>query len=57
MTPDTPKYQSWRWRRVEQLRERGIHDKELLKAMAKLPRHWFVSDSLLDNILYDVDRA
>ena len=57
MTPDTPKYQSWRWRMVEQLRERGIHDKELLKAMAKLPRHWFVSDSLLDNILYDVDRA
>ena len=57
MLPDIPKYQAWRRRMVEQLRERGISDQALLAAMAKLPRHWFFSDTLLDNFLYDIDRA
>ena len=57
MTPDLPKYQAWRRRMVAQLRERGISDIELLKAMEKLPRQWFCSDTLLDNVLYDIDRA
>lgn len=39
------------------MRERGIVDEELLKAMGKLPRHWFFSDTLLDNFLYDIDQA
>ena len=25
--------------------------------MEKLPRHWFCAESLLDNLLYDIDRA
>ena len=54
MTPDIPKYQAWRRRMVNQLRERGITDEVLLAAMGKLPRHWFVSDTLLDNFLYDI---
>ena len=57
MTPDIPKYQAWRKRMVAQLRERGISDQAVLTAMGRLPRHWFVSDTLLDNFLYDIDRA
>lgn len=57
MTPDIPKYQAWRRRMADQLRERGITDQTVLTAMEKLPRHWFVSDTLLDTFLYDIDRA
>ena len=57
MTPDIPKYQAWRRRMVDQLRERGITDETVLAAMEKLPRHWFMSDTLLDTFLYDIDRA
>ena len=39
------------------MRERGISDQAVLTAMGRLPRHWFVSDTLLDNFLYDIDRA
>ena len=42
---------------VVQLRERGITDEEVLNAMGRVPRHWFFSDTLLDNFLYDIDRA
>ena len=42
---------------VEQLRERGIRDEAVLKAMGKLPRNWFCSDTLLDSFLYDIDMA
>lgn len=54
---DSPKYQGWRVRMVEQLYQRGITDKAVLKAMKELPRHWFFSDTLLDNILYNIDQA
>ncbi len=57
MSPDLPKYQAWRRRMVEQLRERGIRDEAVLKAMGKLPRNWFCSDTLLDSFLYDIDMA
>lgn len=58
MTPDLPKYQGWRRRMVAQLRsEHGITDERLLAAMEKLPRHWFCAESLLDNLLYDINRA
>lgn len=42
---------------VEQLRQKGITDSKVLAAMDKLPRHWFVGQTLLDNILYDVNQA
>ena len=42
---------------VEQLRQRGITNRALLEAMLKLPRHWFCGDTLLDNMLYDIDCA
>lgn len=57
MQPDLPKYQAWRRRMVEQLRQRGITNRALLEAMLKLPRHWFCGDTLLDNMLYDIDCA
>lgn len=58
MTPDLPKYQAWRRRMTAQLKaEKGITDNRLLSAMEKLPRHWFCAESLLDNLLYDINRA
>ncbi len=58
MLPDTPKYQGRRRQMVQRLRqERGIRDEALLQAMEKLPRHWFCTETLLDDLLYDIDRA
>ena len=57
MQPDTPKYQAWRRRMVKELGARGFKDPKLLEAMEKVPRHWFFGDTLLDSVLYDVDRA
>lgn len=54
---DLPKYQAWRRQMVQQLVQRGITDERLLNAMGKLPRHWFFGETLLDNFLYDVDKA
>ena len=42
---------------VTRLKERGITDRRLLVAMQKLPRQWFCPETLLDNLLYDIDRA
>lgn len=42
---------------VGQLREEGIHDESLLAAMEKIPRHWFWNDTLLDNLIYDINTA
>ena len=42
---------------VTRLKERGITDRRLLAAMQKLPRQWFCPETLLDNLLYDIDRA
>lgn len=57
MIPDPPKYQAWRRQMVTRLKERGITDQRLLAAMQKLPRQWFCPETLLDNLLYDIDRA
>ena len=57
MIPDPPKYQAWRRQMVSRLKERGITDQRLLAAMQKLPRQWFCPETLLDNLLYDIDRA
>ena len=42
---------------VQELRQRGITDQRVLDAMEALPRHQFCTDTLLDNLLYEVDRA
>lgn len=42
---------------AKQLCDRGITDTRVLNAMEKLPRHWFISDTLLDTFLYDIDHA
>ncbi|MCQ2296375.1 MAG: protein-L-isoaspartate O-methyltransferase [Bacteroidales bacterium] len=57
LSPDIPKYQAWRRRMVTQLRAEGIHDESLLAAMEKIPRHWFWNDTLLDNLIYDINTA
>ena len=40
---------------VEQLAQKGIKDKNVLKAIAKVPRHWFL-DSTFENFAYQ-DKA
>ena len=57
LLPDTYRYQAWRNQMVVQLRQRGIEDQRILDAINKLPRHWFCNDTLLDSILYDIDKA
>lgn len=42
---------------AEQLAERGISDQNVLEVMKKVPRHWFFSDTLLDKIIYDIERS
>src|SRR2546423_7859050 len=39
------RYASQRQKMVELLRSRGIRDARLLKAMAEIPRHWFVPEA------------
>lgn len=55
--PDQPKYAAWRHSMVQKLRKKGITDECVLQALEKVPRHWFVGETLLDHILYDVDQA
>ncbi|HKQ09423.1 MAG TPA: protein-L-isoaspartate(D-aspartate) O-methyltransferase [Blastocatellia bacterium] len=38
-------YASHRSKMVELLRQRGIRDERVLKAMAEIPRHWFVPEA------------
>lgn len=52
---DTFKHKGLRQQMVEQLRQKGITDEAVLKAMAEVPRHWFL-DSALDSYAYE-DRA
>lgn len=44
-TSNTADIQTQRWQMVKQLQARGIQDRAVLKAMAKVPRHRFVSGS------------
>lgn len=57
LTPDLPKYQAWRRQMVKRLREEGIRDERVLSAMEKIPRHWFWNETLLDNLIYDINTA
>lgn len=52
---DTFKHQGWRRQMVEALRERGIGDSRVLKAMDEVPRHLFL-ETMLDYMAYE-DRA
>ncbi|MGI9191029.1 MAG: protein-L-isoaspartate(D-aspartate) O-methyltransferase [Chitinophagaceae bacterium] len=52
---DTPRHKGMRERLIGELREKGIKDEGVLRAMQKIPRHFFL-DSAFDNIAYE-DRA
>lgn len=52
---DTFKHKGLRQQMVEGLRQRGIDDERVLKAINDVPRHWFM-DSLLDASAY-IDQA
>ena len=52
---DTNKHQGLRNLLVKQLKEKGITDKNVLDAIAKIPRHLFI-DSSFENFAYqDID--
>ncbi len=55
LTEDTFKHKGWRMEMVRQLGEKGIGDRRVLDAMAKVPRHLFL-DTMLDYMAYE-DRA
>jgi len=42
---DTPKHQGMRRKLVSELRDKGISDEKVLKAIAKVPRHLFLDSS------------
>ena len=52
---DTFKHKGLRQQMVDHLRQHGINDECVLRAMNEVPRHWFL-DSALDSHAYD-DRA
>ena len=52
---DTNKHQGLRNLLVKQLKEKGITDKNVLDAIAKIPRHLFI-DSSFENFAYQ-DKA
>ena len=55
MMQDTYKHKGLRQQMVDGLRQQGITDEAVLRAMNEVPRHWFL-DSALDTAAYD-DRA
>lgn len=52
---DTYRHKGLRMQMVENLRQKGISDESVLRAMSEVPRHWFI-DSALDSLAYE-DRA
>ena len=52
---DTYRHKGLRMQMVENLRQKGISDESVLRAMSEVPRHWFI-DSALDTLVYE-DRA
>ena len=52
---DTYRHKGLRKKLIDQLREKGITDENVLAAMNNIPRHYFL-DTALDNIAYE-DRA
>lgn len=51
--PNDPQYRRQREQLVEQLRERGIHDEDVLAAVKAVPRHLFVDPALRDRAYAD----
>lgn len=51
--PNDPQYRRQRVQLVEQLRERGIHDEDVLAAVKAVPRHLFVDPALRDRAYAD----
>ncbi len=49
---DTFKHQGWRKQMVQGLRDKGIGDRRVLKAMTDVPRHLFL-ETMLDYMAYD----
>lgn len=49
---DTYRHKGLRKKLVDGLREKGIHDEQVLAAIENVPRHFFL-DSALDNIAYE----
>ncbi len=45
---DAPKHQGLRRRLIEELRQKGIHNEQVLKAMMEVPRHLFFDSAFLD---------
>src|SRR5687767_15907892 len=54
LPPLIDSYSGYRIRLVEQLQERGIRDLAVLNAVAAIPRHLFVPDSLRHRAYEDV---
>jgi protein-L-isoaspartate(D-aspartate) O-methyltransferase len=52
---DAYRHKGLRKKLIDNLREKGIHDENVLNAMNNIPRHFFL-DTALDNIAYE-DRA
>src|SRR6195952_5764462 len=52
---DTYRHKGLRKKLVDSLRDKGITDENVLEAMMKIPRHFFL-DTALDHIAYE-DRA
>jgi len=50
---DTPKHQGLRKKLVKKLQRKGIRDIEVLEAINKVPRHWFMDSSFLDHAYTD----
>lgn len=52
---DSFKHKGWRRQMVEMLKEKGIHDQQVLDAIGSVPRHLFM-ETMMDYIAYE-DRA
>lgn len=52
MRTDTYRHKGLREAMCKSLQRKGISDKNVLKAMMRVPRHWFV-DMALDNLAYE----
>lgn len=50
---DTYRHQGKRNQLIELLQEKGIRDEAVLKAMTKIPRHWFMDSSFEDHAYQD----
>lgn len=50
---DNHKHKGLRNKLINTIRDRGISDERVLSVMAKIPRHWFISDNIFLNYAYE----